>query len=63
LLALATALEQVIEQGLYDKIIVTRSTPEIAESIGFLPGTEVFLIYMCCQKPHKINNHMVHKAT
>lgn len=40
LLALATALEQVIEQGLYDKIIVTRSTPEIAESIGFLPGTE-----------------------
>lgn len=40
LLALATALEQVIEFGLYDKIIITRSTPEIAESIGFLPGTE-----------------------
>lgn len=40
LLALATALEQVVENGLYDKIIVTRSTPEIAESIGFLPGTE-----------------------
>jgi PhoH-like ATPase len=40
LLALATALEQVIERNLYDKIIVTRSTPEIAESIGFLPGTE-----------------------
>ena len=40
LLALATALEQVVERGLYDKIIVTRSTPEIAESIGFLPGTE-----------------------
>jgi len=40
LLALATALEQVIERGLYEKIIVTRSTPEIAESIGFLPGTE-----------------------
>jgi PhoH-like ATPase len=40
LLALATALEQVVEHGLYDKIIVTRSTPEIAESIGFLPGTE-----------------------
>ena len=37
---MATALEQVIERGLYDKIIVTRSTPEIAESIGFLPGTE-----------------------
>ncbi|WP_448546460.1 PhoH family protein [Thalassotalea fusca] len=40
LLALASALEQVVERGLYDKIIVTRSTPEIAESIGFLPGTE-----------------------
>jgi PhoH-like ATPase len=40
LLALASALEQVIERGLYDKVIVTRSTPEIAESIGFLPGTE-----------------------
>lgn len=40
LLALATALEQVVEKGLYEKIIVTRNTPEIAESIGFLPGTE-----------------------
>jgi PhoH-like ATPase len=40
LLALASALEQVIEKSLYEKIIVTRSTPEIAESIGFLPGTE-----------------------
>ncbi|OUS25881.1 ATPase [Thalassotalea sp. 42_200_T64] len=40
LLALASALEMVVERGLYDKIIVTRSTPEIAESIGFLPGTE-----------------------
>ena len=40
LLALASSLEQVIERGLYEKIIVTRSTPEIAESIGFLPGTE-----------------------
>jgi PhoH-like ATPase len=40
LLALASALEQVIERGLYDKVIVTRSTPDIAESIGFLPGTE-----------------------
>lgn len=40
LLALAAALEQVVERGLYDKVIVTRSTPEIAESIGFLPGTE-----------------------
>jgi len=40
LLALASALEQVVERGLYDKVLVTRSTPEIAESIGFLPGTE-----------------------
>ncbi|RCU51660.1 PhoH family protein [Corallincola luteus] len=40
LLALACALEQVVETGVYDKVIVTRNTPEIAESIGFLPGTE-----------------------
>ncbi|GLS82397.1 PhoH family protein [Paraferrimonas haliotis] len=40
LLAMAAALETVIERNLYDKVIVTRNTPEIAESIGFLPGTE-----------------------
>lgn len=40
LLALASALEMVIEKGIYDKVIVTRNTPEIAQSIGFLPGTE-----------------------
>ena len=40
LLAMAAALELVIERGIYDRIIVTRNTPEIAESIGFLPGTE-----------------------
>lgn len=40
LLALAAALELVVEQGIYEKIIVTRNTPEIAESIGYLPGTE-----------------------
>ena len=40
LLALASALEMIIAKGLYDKVIVTRHTPEIAESIGFLPGTE-----------------------
>ncbi|RUO80696.1 ribonuclease [Idiomarina tyrosinivorans] len=40
LLALSAALEMVIEQGIYEKIIVTRNTPEIAESIGYLPGTE-----------------------
>lgn len=40
LLAMASALEQTIEKGMFDKIIVTRNTPEIAESIGFLPGSE-----------------------
>lgn len=40
LLALAAALELVVERDQYDKVIVTRNTPEIAESIGFLPGTE-----------------------
>ncbi|MGO2089368.1 MAG: PhoH family protein [Oceanisphaera sp.] len=40
LLAMACALEMTIERGIYDKVIVTRNTPEIAESIGFLPGTE-----------------------
>ncbi|QIZ77813.1 PhoH family protein [Ferrimonas lipolytica] len=40
LLALAAALEQVIETRRYSRVIVTRNTPEIAESIGFLPGTE-----------------------
>lgn len=40
LIALASALELVIEQGCYDKIIVTRSVTEMDEPIGFLPGTE-----------------------
>jgi len=40
LLTMAAALEQVIENKIYDKIIVTRNTPELAESIGFLPGSE-----------------------
>ncbi|MBY4677883.1 PhoH family protein [Marinobacterium arenosum] len=40
LVALACALEMVIEQKRYNKIIVTRSTPPVAEDIGFLPGTE-----------------------
>jgi PhoH-like ATPase len=40
LLALASALELVIEQGIYDKVLVTRNTPELAELIGFLPGIE-----------------------
>lgn len=40
LLAMACALELVIERSTYSKVIVTRNTPEIAESIGFLPGSE-----------------------
>ncbi|MFT5721383.1 MAG: PhoH-like ATPase [Motiliproteus sp.] len=40
LLALAACLEQVIVHKRYNKIIVTRSTPPLAEDIGFLPGTE-----------------------
>ena len=38
LLAMAAALELVIEKGIYEKVIVTRNTPEIAESIGFRPA-------------------------
>ncbi|MDC5804213.1 PhoH family protein [Vibrio europaeus] len=40
LLAMASALEQTIEKGIFDKIIVTRNTPDIGEAIGFLPGSE-----------------------
>lgn len=47
LLALAAAIEQSSRKfsnstgpALYDRIILTRSTPELAEEIGFLPGTE-----------------------
>ncbi|MGF1697311.1 PhoH family protein [Vibrio lamellibrachiae] len=40
LLAMAAALEQTIENKMFDKIIVTRNTPDIGESIGFLPGSE-----------------------
>ncbi len=40
LLAMASALEQTIEKGVFDKIIVTRNTPDIGEAIGFLPGSE-----------------------
>lgn len=40
LLAMAAALEQSIENSRFDKIIVTRNTPDIGESIGFLPGSE-----------------------
>ena len=40
ILALAAALEMTVENKLYNKIIVTRSTPPLAEEHGFLPGTE-----------------------
>jgi PhoH-like ATPase len=40
ILALAAALEMTMEKKLYNKIIVTRSTPPLAEEHGFLPGTE-----------------------
>jgi len=40
LIALAYGLHAIIEQKRYDKLIVARSTPPIAEDIGFLPGTE-----------------------
>ena len=40
LLALAAALHSIVENQHFDKLIVARSTPPIAEDIGFLPGTE-----------------------
>lgn len=40
ILALAAAIELTVACKLYNKIIVTRSTPPLAEEQGFLPGTE-----------------------
>lgn len=40
LLTLAAGLEQTLEQGLYNEIIMTRVTVPVGEDIGFLPGTE-----------------------
>jgi len=40
LLALSYGLHAILEQQKYSKLIVARSTPPIAEDIGFLPGTE-----------------------
>jgi len=40
LIALAYGLHAILEQKKYSKLIVARSTPPIAEDIGFLPGTE-----------------------
>lgn len=41
LLALAAAMDLVFEQKAYDRVIVTRSTTDADEGIGFLPGTEL----------------------
>lgn len=41
LLALAAAMDLVMEQKAYDRVIVTRSTTDADEDIGFLPGTEL----------------------
>lgn len=40
LIALAYGVQAILEEKLFDKLIVARSTPPIAEDIGFLPGTE-----------------------
>lgn len=40
LIALAYGLHATMEEKRFNKIIVARSTPPIAEDIGFLPGTE-----------------------
>lgn len=40
LLALAYGLHATIEEKRFNKIIVARNTPPIAEDIGFLPGSE-----------------------
>jgi PhoH-like ATPase len=40
LLALASALEQVLDSKRYNEIIITRATVPVGEDIGFLPGTE-----------------------
>jgi len=40
LLTLAACLEQTLEDGLYNEIIMTRVTVPVGEDIGFLPGTE-----------------------
>lgn len=76
LLALAAALEMVIEKGMYDKVIVTRNTPEIAESIGFLPGSEeekmapwlaaitdsLEVLHKSDEHPHASVNYIMEKA-
>lgn len=40
LIALATALEQVVERGIYKKIFIARPIIPMGKDIGYLPGTE-----------------------
>ncbi|MDQ6974872.1 MAG: PhoH family protein [Mariprofundaceae bacterium] len=40
LLALACGLHKTLEEGLYDRILVTRATVPMGNDIGYLPGTE-----------------------
>lgn len=40
LLTLAAALEQTLDENIYNEIIMTRATIPVGEDIGFLPGTE-----------------------
>lgn len=40
LLALAAGLTQVMDEKIYQEIIMTRATISVGEDIGFLPGTE-----------------------
>ncbi|MBL1353551.1 MAG: PhoH family protein [Zetaproteobacteria bacterium] len=40
LLALACGLHKTLEEGLYDRILVTRATVPMGHDIGYLPGTE-----------------------
>jgi len=40
LLALAAGLTQVLDEKIYQEIIMTRATISVGEDIGFLPGTE-----------------------
>jgi PhoH-like ATPase len=40
LLALACGLQQTLDMGIYDRILVTRATVPMGQDIGFLPGTE-----------------------
>jgi PhoH-like ATPase len=40
LITLAAALEQTLDQNIYNEIIMTRATIPVGEDIGFLPGTE-----------------------